>query len=255
MRYSFLMAVNADNKYLDAAIESVLNQSDPDFSFIVIANNCTNELWEKLVNYKDKRIILKRLKIGQLSYALNVGLDIIGDGYALRIDSDDICLENRLAETKNGIIRENYPDIFCGGALIINDENKIIGNVQGLTTHEKLTKKLWAKNSILHPTCALKVESIIKLRGYSGGFVTEDLDLWLRASRSNDIRFAGVSFPLIKYRIHSGQSRGNLLAYAESSGYALREALLRKSFMYFIGSIYRALKFFIKSYFNNRKSA
>lgn len=57
MKFDFVMCVHQDNPFLDRAISSMVQQDyDEHYGIIIIANNCTDELYEKLmrISYKKK---------------------------------------------------------------------------------------------------------------------------------------------------------------------------------------------------------
>ncbi|TOG15012.1 glycosyl transferase family 2, partial [Vibrio parahaemolyticus] len=83
-------------------------------------------------------------------------------------------------------------------------------------------------------------------RGYSGGFQSEDYDLWLRGSRNKDNRFKNVDIVTLKYRINPNQSRGSRQAYAESVSYLLREFILYPRFILLISIFVNTLKAFFR---------
>lgn len=236
------MCVNRYSVHLRAAIESVLAQSCGDFLFYVIANDCDDELWSFLHGFKDNRLRLHRTSVGQLAFNLNYGLNLIGDGYALRIDADDLCLPDRLKLTRDGLEALGYPDVLGGEAIVVNEVGHEIGYQQVPHSNRKIRSKLWRSCPMIHPTCALNVQSVIQLRGYLGGFMSEDYDLWIRAARKVDFRFANLECPLIKYRISPGQSRGRPLGYSEVAGHMLREGLLHSNIKYLAGTVLAAAK-------------
>ena len=92
LNYTFLMCVHKLTPFVGEAVASVLGQTDPDFEFIIVANNCGEDLWCFLNEFDDRRIQLYRTRIGQLSFNLNYGLNLAKEGDILRIDADDIAL-------------------------------------------------------------------------------------------------------------------------------------------------------------------
>lgn len=246
MKFSFLMAINRDNPYLARAINSVLSQTDSDFKFYIVANNCTDELWGYLSSLKDARLVVHRTYIGQLSFSLNYGLSLIRSGYVLRMDADDISLPDRLEKTKLELAEHNYPHVLAGSTILIDGADKEIGHANPPMAHKDIVKALWRRNPICHPATAYQAEAILKLRGYNGGFVSEDYELWLRASRSGDVRFAGSKIVFLKYRVHGDQARGNPLAYAETVGFLMREFLLTLNFSYIFGAGLSTAKYFVR---------
>lgn len=75
---SVVLPVNRDDGFLNEAINSVLNQTFINFELLVIANNCSDELWSYLImkSRKDSRIKPVRLELGGLSFALNYGINM-----------------------------------------------------------------------------------------------------------------------------------------------------------------------------------
>lgn len=246
-KFSFLMCVNRRVPFLASAIDSVLKQTNSDFLFYIIANNCDDDLWNFLSSYEDSRLRLHRTLVGQLSFNLNYGLNLIGDGYMLRMDADDICLPNRLELTKKWLIDLNYPDVLGGEAILIDEHDVKIGYVRSPLENHVIRSLLWRKCPMIHPTCAINVKSILILRGYLGGFMSEDYDLWLRASRDKNFIFQNIDEPLIRYRISKDQARGNRLGYSEVAGFMLREALLGSGIKFFIAAALGVFKRYLRA--------
>jgi O86/O127-antigen biosynthesis beta-1,3-galactosyltransferase len=244
--YTFLMCVNKLTAFVGDAVTSVLGQTDSDFEFIIVANNCNEDLWRFLNTFDDPRIRLYRTKIGQLSFNLNYGLNLARQGYILRIDADDIALPTRLEDTKTKLSDHGYPDLLAGAAFLIDESGHKIGYVSSPCEDAEVKASLWRTNKIIHPACAFRVESVIKLGGYCSGFMSEDYDLWLRASRSKGFTFRNVDVPFIQYRISPGQVRGKSLGYAEVAGHLLREALVLNSLKMLLGSMLACLKRYVK---------
>ena len=79
--FSVLMCCNRDDGFLDEALQSVLKQTYEDFEFLIILNNCSDELYKKILNVDDPRIVVHRTKIGQLSFNLNYGINLASRAY------------------------------------------------------------------------------------------------------------------------------------------------------------------------------
>ncbi len=240
------MCVNKLTPFVGDAVKSVLAQTDPDFDFIIVANNCKEDLWQFLNGFHDPRIKLYRTRIGQLSFNLNYGLNLAKDGYVLRMDADDIALPDRLELTKLLLSDHGYPDLLGGTSILINTSGQEIGHEGSSGNDAEIKASFWWKNRIIHPACCFKVSSVMDLGGYCSGFMSEDYDLWLRACRSKTFTFCNVDVPFIKYRINPGQARGKSLAYAEVAGDMLREALMLNSFKMLLGSVLLCFKKYIK---------
>ena len=93
------MSVYNGERYLRPAVESILNQSYPDFEFIVIddgsADNSRNILAEYAVQDSRLRIIPNETNLG-LTRSLNKAIGLAHGRYLGRQDADDISLPQRL---------------------------------------------------------------------------------------------------------------------------------------------------------------
>lgn len=232
MIFSVVLCVHEDNPYLDRAINSILEQEyDKKFEFIIVANNCSNELFEKLKQYKDRRIKLYRTVIGQLSFNLNYAINKAIGEYIIRMDSDDVSLPERLTICEKYI---DKADVIAFSSNIIDEDDNIID--ERILSSSNFSKKLMFKNPIIHPAVMIKKTAILKARGYLGGFQSEDYDLWLRMDKQK-ATFLLVKEKVLNYRISSIQSKGSLLPYCEISGYFWRDFLLTFNPKYLLGWI------------------
>lgn len=217
--------MNKNIPYLKDAILSVINQNySNEFEFIIVANNCEDELYEYLKTFKDSRIRLFRTQIGQLSFNLNYALNLSYGEYIIRMDADDISLPMRLAETEKEILLAQ-PDVLGFSANYINEQGKVIGQTPDYSS-KNLRTLLLMKNPFVHPTVAIKKKILLSIGGYLGGRQSEDYDLWIRLSKISGVNFTISPIKVLEYRINEEQSRGNVLPYCEVSSYFLREFLI-----------------------------
>lgn len=239
------MCVNKDNNYLDEAVNSILCQTFSEFEFIIVANNCDDDLYKKLSDYKDNRIRLFRTKIGQLAFNLNYGVNESIYDYIVRMDSDDISHPKRLEILKE-TIECNPSNFYCFSYDVIDTNNNVLRKVSMLGGPVNMDS-LFFSNKICHPTVAFNKNKFFELRGYSGGFQSEDMDLWFRLNRADITIYSSVE-SVLKYRIHPQQSKGNILPYCEVSGYILRELLLDFSIKKLLALIISIGKRIVKPY-------
>jgi hypothetical protein len=246
LMFSFLLCVNRLDHHLDKAIKSVLNQTDPDFDFFIIANNCDEDLWEFLSAIEDERIKLYRTNIGQLAFNLNYGINLIKSDYILRMDADDICFLNRLELTKKQLAAHNYPSVLAGGCQYIDEFDKELFTSENEYLPNEVMNILWKRNPICHPSTALCRKTLLSVGCYSWGLNSEDYDLWLRLVRNGkDIVVCKDMF--LKYRLSDGQTRGGVLPYSEVSGLLLKEFLITKKATFLVGTILAVAKRIIKA--------
>lgn len=223
---SFILCINRDNPWLSEALESVLCQDDADFEFLIAANDCPDALWEKLNGYaaRDERIRLFRTKIGQLAFNLNFLANEAAGDYLVRMDADDVSMPERLKTLKRKLLLEPV-DILGSAVLLVNDAGETIGRMQFPETGDGIARALPHRTVFCHPAVAIRKQFLLDMKGYVGGFASEDTDLWLRAHRTG-ARMANLPDVLLKYRVHARQSIMSSTGYAEVAAHWLRELLL-----------------------------
>lgn len=221
-----LLCVNRNNPWLAEAIRSILEQDDPDFEFLIAANACPDKLWEYLqtIAASDARIRLVRNEVGQLAFNLNFLANQTRCDYLVRMDADDISEPHRLRTLRLALAREPA-DVLGSAVTLINGEGHEIGTMRLPETSDAIKNALLTRTAFCHPAVALRRQFLLDMRGYLGGLVSEDTDLWLRALR-NGANLRNLPDTLLKYRIHEKQSIASRTGYAEVAGHWLRELLI-----------------------------
>lgn len=200
-KVSIIMSVYNDKNFVGQSIEGVLNSTYKDFEFI-ICNDCSTDGSQEIIkNYNDERIVFFSNETNQgLANSLNNCLSIAKGEYIMRIDSDDVCLPERI-EKQVKFLDEDKNIALCGTfAQVIDNENK---NVYILTRPEDvMVKDIFKNNSFIHPSVMIRKEVLDKVGGYVSKKETrraEDFDLWCRIYEAG---YAGKNIPeiLINYR-------------------------------------------------------
>lgn len=123
MLFSIIIPVYNVEDYLDACLESVVNQSFSDWEAICVDDGSTDgssAILERYIN-KEKRIRVLKQANGGLSAARNAGMAAAKGDYVLFLDSDD-WLENNALEVLNGEL--NGEDLLCfSGRRFIEEKN------------------------------------------------------------------------------------------------------------------------------------
>src|SRR5690348_7082970 len=100
-RVTVLMPVYNSEKYIWAAIHSVINQTWNDFELLIVNDGSTDGTQEIIKSFADDRIVLINQENGGVAKALNKGLMHAKGDYIARFDADDICFPDRLEEQVN----------------------------------------------------------------------------------------------------------------------------------------------------------
>ncbi len=203
---SVVMSVYNGEKFLEEAIDSILNQSFQDFEFIIINDCSTDRSLELLDEYKakDHRIILinKPYNKGLKGFVenLNLGLKQTKGKYIARMDQDDIALPDRFLKQIEYL--EKNPSIFLvGNSLnIIDESSQKVGEKKAISDFRLIKKRIQIDNPIFHPTIMFRREDNLFYRDKF--YACEDFDFHLRLIADGKI-IHNLSESLLNYRILS----------------------------------------------------
>jgi glycosyltransferase involved in cell wall biosynthesis len=112
-RISVVIPVYNGEKYIDEAIESVMNQSFKISEILVVDDGSTDNTEAVCKKYGDKITYLKQENSGAAS-ARNLGVEKSTGIYLAFLDADDIWMEDRLRDGISEITKEDSEDIIFG---------------------------------------------------------------------------------------------------------------------------------------------
>ena len=202
-KISVIMPVYNARQYINASIDSILNQTFTDFEFIIINDGSTDGTTEILEEYakKDSRIHLVSRENKGLVASLNEGLDLATAPLIARMDADDIAMSNRLSEQVSYL--DEYPDVVCVGSFfeIIDDNDYSLTMLEAPTDDDDIQKELIKGHTVIcHPTALMRKDAVMTVGKYNEEYyLVEDLDLWLRLGEVG--KLANIPKPLMKYRV------------------------------------------------------
>ena len=132
-------------KYLDRALNSVVNQTYKNIEIIIVNDGSTDKSEEIILKYKekDKRIIYVKQKNRGLSEARNTALEKVTGEYVFFFDSDDF-LEINIIEVLYNAIKSDNADMAICGYYIYNEDN----NERHEVNHIKKEKEVVNTNEI-----------------------------------------------------------------------------------------------------------
>lgn len=141
-----------------------------------------------------------------IGYTLNKGVLACTHDIIIKMDSDDIMANNRIALQLQFML--NNPTIMiCGGQIQMFDDQ---GNNRGQSSHPSLTWEDYKKKPshwfINHPTVCYRKQGILASGNYNPELsrMSEDFDLELRMLKQYGAIY-NFSEILLKYRLHNGQ--------------------------------------------------
>ncbi|MDR3574629.1 MAG: glycosyltransferase [Anaerolineaceae bacterium] len=202
-RISVILPVYNAERYLAAAIDSILAQTYPDFELIII-NDCSSDHTPEILSaYTDQRMrVINNASNLKLSKSLNLGIEIARGSYIARMDADDISLPERFE--KQVAFLEKHPDIGVLGCWVkrIDNLGNITGKVVYETQPEAIKWELFFRTPLAHPTVMMQAAVIKSSGGFSNDIhAAVDYECWTRLIKTT--RFANLPEFLLLYRMHS----------------------------------------------------
>ena len=199
---SIVMPVYNGAKYLEAAIDSILNQSFKEWELIIINDGSTDNTEALIKNYTDERIVyLNNSQNLGLAKSFNIGINAARGTYIARMDADDMSVNDRL-EKELGFLK-THPDIdIVGTAVQLIDENGHGSKIASKPlTHLELKWQSLLSTPFFHPTI-LTTAGVLKANPFDESlFNSEDYELWSRLLFGKNMKFANLSEPLLLYRV------------------------------------------------------
>lgn len=122
MLLSVIIPVYNAEKYLQATLDSVLNQDCDDFEVILVedgSDDGSGTLCDSLASHSEKIKVIHKAN-GGVSSARNAGIEAASGKYITFIDADDKAGENMLSDLIEEAERHNADKVFCGFEEILD---------------------------------------------------------------------------------------------------------------------------------------
>jgi len=205
---SILLPTYKNAPYLEAAIQSVCNQSFIDWELLIIDDGL-NEAPQKIAEQcalKDDRIIcVKNEKNLGIQQSLNHGIRIAKGKYIARIDDDDEWIDENKLSKQITFLQENPDYVLVGtNAIIVDEKGKKLGSYKLPLSDQSIRERILSKNCFLHPSIVADKDKIKKAGCYNESDEVkhiEDYALWLELGLMG--KFANMDFAGVKLMIHS----------------------------------------------------
>ena len=202
-RIAVVLPVYNGEKYLAAAMRSVLAQTFRDFEIVVVDDGSTDRTAEILAGFSDARLrLIRQSQNLGLVAALNTGIRESQSEFIARMDADDICHPRRFE--KQVAYLETHPDVsVCGTWYRTFGARR--RSVRVPVEPEHIRARLFFGWAMGHPTIMMR-RSFLEQHGlvYNDEFRhVEDLDFLSRAAELT--RLANLPEFLLLNRAHDCQ--------------------------------------------------
>ncbi len=205
---SILLPVHNAERYISDAINSILSQTYKNYELIIV-DDSDDKTSDIIRTFNDKRIkYFYREPVG-LARQLNFAIEKSNAKYIARMDGDDISRKDRLIKQIEFLEKNKDIDIVGTNFYYIGENNEVISKKYLPETHEQIEYMMPIEASMLHPTMMARRE-VFELAGkYSGDYVIEDIELFLRFLEKG-FKFYNIQDFLFYYR-YERKSKGKIL--------------------------------------------
>lgn len=201
---SIIMPAYNVEKYVGAAIHSVLNQSYKNFELIVVDDCSSDKSIDVINSFTDSRIRVIRLEKNQgVAFARNLAIAESKGGFLAFLDSDDVMNQQRLK--KQLAYMKRHPEIaLCGGwTRMISPENRISRYIDKMVIDSKAVNPTLVFGNIFCTSTIMMRREAMPAGGFRQRYA-EDYDFLVRVAEKHQLAIAKDVF--VDYRIRPGSA-------------------------------------------------
>lgn len=208
---SVIMPCYNCEKFIEQAIESVINQTYSNIELIII-NDCstdnTSKILEEYNNRNNVIVLFNDINKG-VSYSRNRGVSIANGDWIAFIDSDDYWDVTKIEKQIDKIKETNSKFVFNSTAYV--DENGKISKYS-LNVPPKIDYCTLLKQNIISCSSVLIKKDLLKVHKMEYDNIHEDYYCWLRILKDGVIAHS-VNYTLLYYRLSKkGKSSNKIKA-------------------------------------------
>lgn len=218
-KVSVIMPTYNHEKFVGAAIESVLNQTFQDFELVIMDDGSKDRTPEVVAGYSDPRIrFVPSPRNRGVCATLNDCIRMARGEYIAELNSDDLCKPDRLEKQVAWLDAHPETGVVFSYAEIINDE----GGPHEDTSHfyhkvflvpnrnrlEWLRQFFFVGNALCHPSSMVRraVHDEVGLYNERLGQV-HDFELWIRICLRHEIHI--IEENLVCFRLLRGEANAS----------------------------------------------
>jgi len=185
-------------KYIDQAINSILEQSFQDFEIIIIDDGSTDNSKSIIDQYENNpqiKVIYQQNK--GLTVSNNIALKLAQGEFIVRLDADDYFTKDALKIMYREFENDHIGMVF--GDWYIVDEN---GDILGVEQRHDFKKNVKLYDQPAHGACTMfRTRCLKELGGYDESITRQDgYELWLRFIENYKV--GNINVPIFYYRQH-----------------------------------------------------
>lgn len=230
-RVSVLMPVFNAERYVEAAVRSVLGQTFRDFELLVVDDGSTDSspaILRRLAALDSRIHLTSRANVGLIA-TLNELLTQARGELVARMDADDLSHPERFS--RQVLFLKEKPAVVAVGSRVVfidADGLPLMEAVDHFSHGDIDAALLGGRLGIVHPSVMIRAAACKAVGGFQADYThAEDLDFFLRLGEVGML--ANVPEPMLEYRVHdSSVSHRFFVDQSRSADRAIRRALERR---------------------------
>ena len=224
------MPVFNGEKYLAAAIESILTQTLTDFEFIIVDDGSHDRSVEIIRAYqaRDERIrfIRHERNLGG-ARARNQAITLSSGELVAIMDCDDVSFPERLEKQVEYLRKNPAIGVLGAGAQAVDEDLRPLYPFDLPQRHALIAFNLFVGSFLIHPSIMIRRELLESVGGYEPSRRTAiDTELWSRLMWRT--RFANLPETLLLYRRHPAQHHTTRDAKMKEQAWEVRARALQR---------------------------
>lgn len=208
-RISIILSFRNPGPPFDAAVASVLWQTEDDWELIAIDDGSTDGAANLPRLHGDPRIrLIRHPRSAGLPARLNEGVRAARGRYIARMDADDVSFPDRFRVQADHLDAHPGIDLLASSVLMIDEQGAPIAVTVSPTEHDQLVRRASLRFPMPHPTWMGRAEWFRAHPYDEHAIRAEDQHLLYRTHRRS--RFAAIETPLLAYRCGRLSARNSL---------------------------------------------
>ena len=198
---SVIIPLYNEEKYVDDAINSVLNQTYQDFEIIVVDDESTDNSRLVIKNFNDPRIKYFYKKNSGPNLSRNYGIERAQGELIAFLDADDIWTPHKLEIQVKKIKEDPNIGLVFGWVYYIDSNSNLTGQTRYDIDKDYYINILLGNYVDNGSTPLIRKTCFDKVGFFKNMQPAGDWDMWIRIAKEYD--FANVKDYIAMYRIHS----------------------------------------------------
>lgn len=240
---SIVMPAYNAGRYIEEAIDSVLNQTYKNWELIVVddcSRDNTRQILDRYISqYSNIHYYKNEHNLGSAD-TRNLGVSVAAGEWIAYLDSDDCWHPDKL-QLQMELAEKTQAEFLFTGSAFIDEESRPLDYF--LPAPEKVSyQELLKQNVVSCSSVLIRKELAEEYPMKQASRLHEDFAVWLQILRDKKICAYGVNQPLLVYRISSKSKSGNKVKAAKMTFRVYRYLGLS-----FGASVYYWMFYFVRS--------